>query len=42
MRTRPLLTGLAAASLLAAGLTAASPAYATSNTAGVSSGSANQ
>ena len=42
MRTRLLLTGLAAASLLAAGLTAASPAYATSNTAGVSSGSANQ
>ena len=43
MRTRLLLTGLATASLLAAaGLTAASPAYATSNTAGVSSGSANQ
>jgi hypothetical protein len=42
MRTRLLLTGLAAASLLVAGLTAASPAYATSNTAGVSSGSANQ
>lgn len=43
MRARLLLTGLAAVSLLAAGLTAAaSSAYATSDTAGVSSGSANQ
>jgi len=42
MRARLLLTGLAAVSLLAAGLTAASPAYATGNTAGISSGSTNQ
>lgn len=42
MRTRLFLTGIAAASLLTASLTAAAPAYATSNTVGVSSGSANQ